>query len=385
MSSTRLFTAALCVLAPLLAGVAFLLAREGGYLGAAPPPGSDADVVGIVTARSGTVQVKRIGRVDWEPLDSDGLLRRGDRLQTLDGRVVMRLGMTRTLTLGERTLIVIRAPREVQLHHGSADLASGSAGEGSFSLDSGDLHVRSGGRSVSFARALGALPEDPGGRWAAEMAYLQAGIDRAGLSESMRPRVDEIVRLLAMAEFERARSSMAAIGRELPTGGGGELISVERGDGTAGRVEVLKGDATVHAGMKSLALSEGSGLLVRDDRVPTDVRTLLPPPSDLEPAAGRTLFNQARPRLQWGTVDGAVGYRVEVASDAGFETLIATVQAAAAEALLDRDLPDGAYFWRVRARDADGFSGRISATVSFALHTDRQAPPLEIERMPAWD
>jgi hypothetical protein len=81
------------------------------------------------------------------------------------------------------------------------------------------------------------------------------------------------------------------------------------------------------------------------------------------------------PTLAWGAVVQAELYRVEVATDFGFTSIVATAETAAAEVTLELPLePTTEYFWRVAADNPCG-DGGWSAVSSF---TTRAIPPLLI-------
>ncbi len=61
--------------------------------------------------------------------------------------------------------------------------------------------------------------------------------------------------------------------------------------------------------------------------------------------------------LTWGDVPKAAGYTVEIADNPGFNSVIWTGQTTQAIAVPEILLPDGAYWWRVRAVDAAGTQG----------------------------
>lgn len=61
--------------------------------------------------------------------------------------------------------------------------------------------------------------------------------------------------------------------------------------------------------------------------------------------------------LAWGDVPGAAGYHVELSSNPGFTNVVWKGDTSQAVAVPDIVLPDGAYWWRVRAVDAAGTQG----------------------------
>ena len=68
--------------------------------------------------------------------------------------------------------------------------------------------------------------------------------------------------------------------------------------------------------------------------------------------------------LAWDAVSGASDYAVEVASDAGFTTIVRTATVAATGTSVS-GLPAGTYFWRVTANGS--CTGVTSAPFSFSV------------------
>lgn len=95
-------------------------------------------------------------------------------------------------------------------------------------------------------------------------------------------------------------------------------------------------------------------------------------PTDLAPADGAT-DQPTTLTLSWSAVDGATGYDLQVATDMNFSDLVvdAAVDATAQDV---QGLSEGTtYYWRVRARNADG-AGPFSATQQFSTESGVQAP-----------
>ena len=82
-------------------------------------------------------------------------------------------------------------------------------------------------------------------------------------------------------------------------------------------------------------------------------------PSGLTPnsAANPVKYPEAAVILTWGDVPGAASYSVEVADNPGFSKVVWKGDTAQSIAVPDVVLPDGAYWWRVRAVDAAGTIG----------------------------
>ena len=119
------------------------------------------------------------------------------------------------------------------------------------------------------------------------------------------------------------------------------------------RTEVTTGTVGVGDAGKSTRVPAGFGLVAEAGKLPGEPRKLLPAVDlSLLPAVQRQLplnFN-------WPAVSGAHSYRIQVAPDADFETLLvdSTTKKAAASW---KDLPDGRYALRVRGIDEVGLEG----------------------------
>ncbi len=106
----------------------------------------------------------------------------------------------------------------------------------------------------------------------------------------------------------------------------------------------------------------------------------LPPPVPVltAPASNAALANN-QPLLHWGPPNylaSAVTYEVQVSQQSTFTTLYRT--AAGLNDLqytVDPALPDGLYYWRVRAANAWGINGAFSPARAFSVDTTPPQPP----------
>ena len=118
-----------------------------------------------------------------------------------------------------------------------------------------------------------------------------------------------------------------------------------------------------------ITLNSGFGLVARTGQP-------LPPPVALLPPPGLSAVPSLheRPLLRFAVtpVEGAVGYRGQVALDADFSRIVAETRAALPDLRID-GLPDGDYFLRARAIDSQGLEGR-DAQRPFRLKA-RPEPP----------
>jgi hypothetical protein len=129
------------------------------------------------------------------------------------------------------------------------------------------------------------------------------------------------------------------------------------------------------------ALSEARRLTVIEDVPPV---TLAPRPREVVwQADGRPLS------FAWAQVTGAGAYRLELAADAQFQTVLAFATVSEARATLDHRLDEGTYYWRVRVDDAEHSEASFSRTAMFRLihkalpsAPELMNPEIEVEPAP---
>lgn len=130
-------------------------------------------------------------------------------------------------------------------------------------------------------------------------------------------------------------------------------------------VLTLGSTQSIAAGEYSFAIVGTSGELVHSDTVTLHVdQTTLPAPGLNYPLDGQSEVSVA-PTFSWQMVPQAVYYRVEVAADASFSTLIHSADVAETSYELPTWLENNTlYYWRVRAGNYCGLSE--AAAASFA-------------------
>lgn len=144
------------------------------------------------------------------------------------------------------------------------------------------------------------------------------------------------------------------------------------GDGTTSNIEVLEGKVEVSGGDKQRLISAGFGTRVEKGKAPIPPVELLPPP-DFKQIPEVVRFIDWR--LEWGAIDNAVNYRIEVSGDENLDVL-------ARDQLSDQtnfplpELPDGRYWIRVRGIDVNGLEG-VSRVASVLIDAQPQ-PPISI-------
>ena len=141
-------------------------------------------------------------------------------------------------------------------------------------------------------------------------------------------------------------------------------------------------------GTLEVARPQGAGVTVKEKMVTRvdDKGALAAPrlpltsPALLSPKDGAAYAFQSKiPRVEmtWKQVERATDYRILVASDASFKSIFADEKVKGTSLTLT-NLPPGTYYWRVSARDSEGFTGAYSASRSLKAVYDDSPPQLSI-------
>ncbi len=121
------------------------------------------------------------------------------------------------------------------------------------------------------------------------------------------------------------------------------------------QVAVHEGAVVLEAGgPKSVAVPEGYGAAAKGKEV-GDPRPLPASPTGLTPEFGSFVKETI---ASWGSVPGAVAYRVEIAADPQFTDVRVSAQFKATKAILES--PAGTWYWRVIAIDGEGYESAPS-------------------------
>lgn len=121
---------------------------------------------------------------------------------------------------------------------------------------------------------------------------------------------------------------------------------------------------------------DARGIEGRDLQVEVVVEARPEPPAPLAPAReGRVREPQAL--LRWAAIEGAAGYRVQVAAEASFAAPLLDAELEAVDSLVTpTTLPEGTYWWRIATRSSDGETGPFSDPQPFR----RKDPPPAADR-----
>ena len=141
--------------------------------------------------------------------------------------------------------------------------------------------------------------------------------------------------------------------------------------------EVVEGSVAVSAQGKAVAVNAGFGTYAEAGKPPAPPRALLAAP-DLSGLPARLL--RLPLTLSWPAQPGAVAWRAQVGTDAGFGTVVLDDVVRTPSVNWGEALPDGTYVLRVRAIDDTGLEG-LDASREVVLDA-RPLPPLLIAPAP---
>jgi len=294
----------------------------------APPPAEAAAALAAIVATCasavGEVQVRRHGQSGWERADVGAVLRVGDEVRT-GALSTARLEFISGggLELEAEATVVIDASPPAPPVPGAA--TAEAAGETRVEVKEGVVR--------------GLLPA------AAEGTIARGILVRAGDGSEVR-----------LAAKAGDRGATVRLSRK---GTGTEIAVLQ---GSAG-VRGTRGEATLAAGQVALA---SVGAL-------SEAAELIDFPQSREPGIdARFLYAHGTSvRLAWAEVSGAVGYRVQVASDLSFQRLEAIRDVEGIEIAFAPGAP-GLHVWRVASRDAHGRLGEYGFARRF--HCEEATP-----------
>jgi hypothetical protein len=177
---------------------------------------------------------------------------------------------------------------------------------------------------------------------------------------------------------DRTRFEIAVGGVETQTESADFWVARDRGGARFANYDdaalvIGSGDDAVALGRNEAAVITDGGAVERAD--------VLPGPEPVGPDDGGVVFAAALP-LRWSTVPEATGYWVEVARDAGFNTMQVSEWGIAEAAFDAAGLPPGHYHWRVAALDPFGLPGSWSRARAVE-RIDDATPPFIVIAAPA--
>jgi hypothetical protein len=135
------------------------------------------------------------------------------------------------------------------------------------------------------------------------------------------------------------------------------------------RLEVLEGSVELNVGTESVSVPASSGLLSRAGESLGEPQSLPRAPASLVAPQPEQVF-RGEPfdqNFEWSAVEGAQGYRVEIARDESFFDLVVEREVTGDPAVRILALAPGTYFWRVTAINRIGFEGPPSGYSYFVV------------------
>jgi hypothetical protein len=145
-------------------------------------------------------------------------------------------------------------------------------------------------------------------------------------------------------------------------------------DGERAGVACLQGEAHVKQGKSSIDVRAGEAASLSSARASLTTHPLETAPTwtgptgkldDPQPLALALGDQPAAPAVAWQPMMGAIGYRIELASDSAFTNMVEAARVGAKEhRFVAKALREGSYFARVIALDSDGIASRPSSPVS---------------------
>lgn len=267
--------------------------------------GSALTVIATCAEVRGEAQVRRAGKPYWEPLTEGGTLRDGDWVRTLSAtHARLEFLQGGSLELGENAVVVVELPS-------AAELPAGVAPSPRVSVESGEVSATA--------------PEVT--------------------SE------DELPPLLLRTADGKTTVLQA------DKGAGKTAFRVSASDAGVA-VAVTRGRGTLRSGASTVAVGAGSAAVLGQDG-PLAAVELPEFPASVSPGIdARVLFEEGitTTRLVWAPVNGAVGYRIQLARDLSF-----TIQARIIDLTLTsfslRPESKGLYVWRVATKGPNGVVG----------------------------
>lgn len=296
-------------LAPLLAVIAGGLLASGCTKSDLADPNADAvlvslsEIVATCARADGQVELRRKGQAYWEPIAEGAIFRPGDWVRTKSGsfaRVVFKSGAS--LELEEEAIIEI-------------DLAPSEDGKGNEAL----VAVERGTVRGSTATAEGKV--------AAPIV--------------LRGKDGKRVRLASAEDADKPAEY------RLTTGKTGTEVAV-----TKGRLRLSSGD-------RSQAVAQGQGAALGGEKS-LEVIELISYPASQEPGIDARFFwaRGLEIPIRWRAVEGAKGYRLQVARDLSFQRLEVNAELEGTRFTFTPK-KDGIYTWRVASKDAEGRVGEF--------------------------
>ncbi|MCH9647077.1 MAG: LysM peptidoglycan-binding domain-containing protein [Deltaproteobacteria bacterium] len=215
------------------------------------------------------------------------------------------------------------------------------------------------------------------------LVYLK---ERPEIRRQVRPQSIEIVRGQADLESGSGKASSNrveilignATARPKASAQGASQARARRSEEGTAQVMVFQGESEVSAAGEAVQVAEGMGTSVPKTGKPNPPEKLLAPPVALSPPAEAKRAT-ARPVLQWGTVEGASSYTVEICRDAHCGSLVDRQLGLEEATYTPGALEFGDYYWRATAVSPSGLDGYPSEAAKLTLVAGKPADPPKVE------
>ncbi len=150
-------------------------------------------------------------------------------------------------------------------------------------------------------------------------------------------------------------------------------MSAGDSNGSTSHIEVVDGAVRISGSGKTQSVPAKFGVVARIGSPPSRPVPLLPP---VDVSKLPSTYDRVPIRFEAPPLRGATAYRIQIARDRTFETLVFD-ETASSPSIAGRDLPDGDYVLRERGIDRRGLEG-LDGIHSFTLNA-RPEPPFLVE------
>lgn len=320
------------------------LERKGD---AAPAANGRSPVLeAALTVLSHEVKTRPAGAIAWTTAPSGARLGVGDAVHTMSaGAALLTFDASDRFQLGRNTLMVLRGPEDASDIQGPTLLVL----EGELF---GDLRGTAGGKPVAPAAGLGGPP----GAGAPPAAAGRAPV-----------RIATPTGTVAVVPAGAENTQFRVVVRPDKS----SVVSTY-----SGAVSIDVGGRTVHVGPNQFVTLDANAALSAPERLPE-------PPALAAPAAGAVFHYRDFPprvRFRWQPRPQAEAYRIVVASDRDFRSVVWDQQVATTE-LEHGNLEAGTYHWHVSAISS-GAESPPSPSSSIRVTQSDEPPALKVDFPP---
>jgi hypothetical protein len=155
------------------------------------------------------------------------------------------------------------------------------------------------------------------------------------------------------------------------------IVSINTGVGTGSiRLDLLDDDSIMDvSGNKPGGEGVRNGDFVNGETINIAKTPVNFPAPTLRDPRRNFLTNNSSPAFSWTKVRGATAYEITIAKDSSFTQVAATATVNGLSYTSNPALPDGIYYWHVRAYNSDFQPGKFSVSNTFTIDTTPPAAP----------